>query len=305
MSVEEYTLSKEPGRKVESREKYTSKILLRFFRHGEKEKKSNKTILDADIDLTSNGKKESIDASETMNINQAVAFGSPRIRTQMTAALVMAGNSEAISGDETLKDLQKRLGNKIRVDTRLDFKVELDGEYGKELYKEYRAGRYLKFLVERSDLLAKQYDDKNSATYSRNASRIAEIIYENIIVAEKWDRIVSKRPKKYTDTLEKFFSSHEGVLESFLAKIIELTQGVEQRDAFVKINNNHAFAFLEEFKVISILNKGHEKDPILKILYKEKRIKNEDGAEIAFKFNEEIPISVIKSIIKPVKNEIT
>ena len=71
----------------------TKKIHLKdwvvFFCHSEKE--NNKSKSDFGIELTPAGKKQAIDKSETKNIEQSVAFGSPQARAQETAAFVMSG----------------------------------------------------------------------------------------------------------------------------------------------------------------------------------------------------------------------
>lgn len=73
----------------ESKETITSKIVLQFFRHAEKELVEGKT--DEEIELTDTGRKQAIEKSEDNNISQSVAFGSPRKRTQQTAGFVMGG----------------------------------------------------------------------------------------------------------------------------------------------------------------------------------------------------------------------
>lgn len=119
--------------KKEIQERHTSKIELSFFRHGEKEKDDTKP--DHEIPLTEIGRKQAIEkskASGARKIGQAVAYGSPRIRTQETATLVMAGREEIITGKETLEELEEKIekinkeglttcpSSAIKIDERLD-----------------------------------------------------------------------------------------------------------------------------------------------------------------------------------------
>ena len=65
-----------------------SLVALHFMRHGEKE--SDKTKSDNEIALTVKGKEQALGRSVSgSDINQSVAFGSPRKRTQETAVLAI------------------------------------------------------------------------------------------------------------------------------------------------------------------------------------------------------------------------
>src|SRR3989338_3348594 len=97
----------------ESKENITSKIELRFFRHGDKE--SNKEKPDEEIELTETGRKQAVEKSEDTDISQSIAFGSPRKRTQQTAGLVMGGSMEEIIGDETIDELKEKLDRELKI----------------------------------------------------------------------------------------------------------------------------------------------------------------------------------------------
>ena len=284
---------------AESSEKYTSKIELSFFRHGEKE--NNKSKSDFDIELTPTGKKQAVDKSATKNIEQSVAFGSPRARAQETAAFVMSGKREEIAGDESLEELREKLntglnkGSKIAIDKRLDFTLDGSSEYKEKAYTAFKKGEWLRFLVEKSDNLAEEIGDETSFTYSRGASSIASIIEKYIKIAKRWDELVQDEQKEYSDTLERFFGTHQGVNESFLAKVIEITKGMEERDKFVQILNNQGFDFTEGFEV-GILNKGAD-EPIVRVKYK-KEVGEDGKKKVVFEFDEEIPFEIIEKIIK-------
>jgi len=282
----------------ENQEKYTSKIELSFFRHGEKEDDDSKS--DFDIELTKTGKEQAVEKSETKDIKQSLAFGSPSTRAQETAAFVMSGNQEEITGEESLEELKEKLdmefskGSKVGVDERLDFDVDFSSEFGKVAVEYFDRDEYLKFLVEQSDKLAEETGDETSFTYLRGASNIAGIIDKYINIAKRWDELVSDKQKEYSDTLERFFGTHQGVGESFLAKIIEETKGVKERDKFVEVLNNRGFDFTEGFEV-NILNKNSE-EPSVHISYK-KEIDDGEDKQIVFEFDEDISHKTIKDLI--------
>lgn len=177
----------------EGKEKITSKINLRFFRHADKESNNEKT--DEEIELTETGQKQAIEKSEDDDISQSVAFGSPRKRTQQTAGLVMSGQLEEITGNETIEELKEKLnkelkvGSKVGIDKRLDFSIDFSTDFGKKALEAVKNGKWLKFLVEESDKIAEESNDNDIETYSDYASRVAEIVKKYLAVASRWDKL--------------------------------------------------------------------------------------------------------------------
>jgi len=212
----------------------------------------------------------------------------------------MAGREEIITGKETLGELEEKIEkiNKegltvcpspaIKVDERLDF--NFDGEFGKKAYDRLEKRDYLKFLVEESDELAEKLEDENASTYSRMASNIASIVDKYLNIAPKWGELI-KSNDEFSKTLERFFCTHQGISESFLAKVIEKTKGIKERDQFVQVLDNYGFNFTEGFNV-EILSKDSE-DPVIHISYK----KEKDG-EVVFEFNEDVSLKVIENMIE-------
>ena len=275
---------------------YTSKIELIFMRHDEKE--NDKTKSDEEVRLTPQGKIHAKDKAEQDDIGQSMAFGSSRKRTQETSGLIMSGKLDDITGTESLEDLKEKLdkdlslksGSKIRADERLNFEADFSSNYGKKALEAVKKGEYLKFLVEGSDNLAKECNDNKSSTYTTQAQAIASIIQKYYGIAPRFNELAQDKDKNYDGTMKRFFGSHQGVLESFLAKLIEKTKGVEERDKFVRILNNQGFDYAEGFDV-EIKNKESGESTI-HISYK----KEKDG-EIIFEFNEDLSKEIINSLI--------
>ena len=246
-------------------------IELRFFRHSIKE--NDKTKSDMDIGLTTEGRSFAKgQAEENTNLEQSVAFGSPRKRTQETAMFVMAGQEENVLGNETFDELKNKLeeglevGSKIGVEKELDFKENKESEYYKELIATVGEGRYLKYLVEESDQRAKELGDNHSATYTRMAQQVSKIIEKYVSILPRWSELVTEKPDQYNKVLERFMGTHQGIGESFLAKIIELTEGEERRNQFVKSLSGKGFDFVEGFKVY--VADQNKQQPKLMIEYK-------------------------------------
>ena len=150
----------------------------------------------------------------------------------------MSGSNPEITGKETMEELTDKLneglmgaGSKIGTDKRLDFNLDEDSEFGKisreHMKKEEKGGSrdYLKFLVEKGDKLAEEHNDKNGPTYSRMASNVAGIVNKYLKIAPRWNKTAESNKDEYPDaSMKRFLSSHTGVLESFLAKVIEETK---------------------------------------------------------------------------------
>lgn len=273
---------------------YTSKIELHFFRHGEKE--SNKEKTDKEIRLTEKGRGQAVEKGKQTDLSQALAFGSPRRRTQETAGLVMTGKTLELTGEESLEDLKTKLekgleyGSRLAVEEKLDFPEDPTTEYYKLTQEHYKAGNLLKFLVEESDELAKKYKDENTFTYLRMAKQIAELIKKYLKISPNWDKLTQDKQKNYRDTMERFMGTHQTIPESFLAKVIEKTQGREERDNFVKLLDNKGFDYVEGFDT-EILNTP--KGPKIKIHYENR--KNKDKP---FVFDEYIKPKLLDEIIE-------
>lgn len=278
----------------ESRGQITSTIDLRIFRHAEKESDKNKT--DKEIELTETGRKQAVEESEDKDISQSIAFGSPRKRTQQTAGLVMGGKLEEITGDENIKELKEKLdkelkvGSKIGIDKRLDFNIDFSTDVGKKVLEAVKNGNYLKFLVEQSDSFAESFKNADTETYSGMAGRVAEIVKKYLAIAPRWDKLAQDESKDYKDTLKRFFGTHQGIGESFLAKIIEQTKGKVERDAFVSVLGNQGFDFAEGFDVK--IETVDDKTQNIHILFK----KEKEG-QIVFEYDEIVPREIIEGFI--------
>lgn len=250
---------------------YHSKIALRFFRHDKKETAAPGQT-DQKVRLTAEGRKHAQSLAGETDLDQAMAFASPRERTQETAAFIMAGKSDDITGDESLDTLRVKLdggkdhGSKIAVDPRLDFNLEADNAFVKAFYAAYKKGETMSFLVHESDKLAAEVGDNESSTYSRMAANVASIILKYCKVAARWDQLVSDPAKEYKPELERFFGTHACIQESFLAKVIELTRGETERDAFAA-SIPQGFDYAEGF-TLDIATKVSGESPAIRISYK-------------------------------------
>ncbi len=152
----------------------------------------------------------------------------------------------------------------------------------------------MEFIVEKSDGLAKEFGDEKGDTYSRMAGRIAEIIEKYIKIAPRWNELVQDEEKDYKETLKRYFGTHQGVVETFLAKVIEKTKGVEERNAFVVALDKQGFGFAEG---INIKIKTINNEQVIEVSYK----KEKDG-KVIFEHNEIVPKEVIDQIILEGKN---
>lgn len=272
----------------------SSTIVLHFFRHGDKEQRIEGQP-DQLVPLTPVGREQAIATSLGSDLSRSVAFGSPRERTQQTAALVMAGQTDVVSGDESLEELvgKLNLGNKaskIRVDERLDFYVDSTTEFGKRQSQATKDGRLLQFFVEESDTLAETLNDPNADTYSRVAARLGGIVQKYISTAPRLRQTENVAGINAGNRFDRFFGTHQGVSELFLAKVIELTKGNEARDSFVASLDNQGFDFVEGFNVEIVTRQGMS--PSIRVMFN----KEKEGKPV-FNFDEIMPNELIDSIV--------
>lgn len=292
--------------KMDAEKEYSSRIVLSFFRHSEKEKTppEGKTG-DEEILLTEKGRKLAIDQGDVFRlpedgIAQSVAFGSPRKRAQETAMFVMAGGEDTITGQESIGELKEKIneevahGSKISTDKRLDFSTG-GSEFEKAFMQAYlsKDTSFMEWLVNESDTLAIAAHDKEASSYSRSAGNVAGIVSKYLGIAKRFDEIVDKKHDQYSDTLQRFFGSHQSIPESFLAKVIEKTQGVEGRNVFLKSISDKGFGFVEGFQM-EMRNKDGEQDPELIMHFNKK----DAQGNTAYEFHKTIDPLVIREIIE-------
>jgi len=294
--VHETQINMTEQRRIENpevREQYTSKIKLSFFRHAEPEEKGNK--LDADRELTPKGKKQAMEKMAVPDTSQIVVYGSPRKRALETAGFLISESNDEITGNESLEELRKKLdqdlgyGSKIGIKAGLDFDANFRrSEYDKYLIKEnFSSGKLIEFLINESDAMAKEKGTKESPTYSKMARSVAEIILKYLKVAPRWEGLVQNSVssgKNYARELERILVSHQGVLESFLAKLIEKSKGVEERDNFARAIGS-GFDVVDGF-ACEIINRDGNTEVVVEY----------NGAD--FKFKESVPKEILEDIIK-------
>jgi N-formylglutamate amidohydrolase len=257
-------MSKKEHFPQEQEKQIETKIILEFMRHGKKE--DDKTKTDEEIRLTEQGRVMAKEKGESLNpqAGVALAWGSPKKRTQETALHAMLPD---ISINQTLEEIEEfiskeqKYGKKLVVDERLSF--EIDGPEGKEMIEAFKAGRYLQYLVNESDRRAIDLKDEISSTYSRFAGNIAEIIHRYSVIGNNFNNIASKKDdyEKFGNQLERYLGSHQGVVEGFVAKVLEETEGNEKRDEFI---NSLGSGFTETEGIrVEVVNTGKDQKIII------------------------------------------
>ncbi len=290
------------GREREAKE-YSSRIVLSFRRHADKARPTEGQP-DQLLEVSPKGREQAMAAANPdANIEQAVAFGSPRVRSQQTAGYEMAGTYEEITGDENYEALKAKLnaglkyGTKLGQDVRLDYPEQQGSAYLKEVKQAIGDGQLFKYLVDNSDRRAAELGDEVTYTYSRQAAGVAQILEKYLKIAPQWQQLSKyQRPGQamfYSDTLERYMGTHATVGESFLAKVIEATKGVAARNKFVAALGGKHFDVAEGFTV-EIKNHSNT-EPTLHIKYL--RENKEQGQE-PFVFDADVPLEIIHQIAR-------
>lgn len=163
-------------------------------------------------------------------------YGSLLERTQQSALFRMLSDHFKKSGfkDVDPEDVMRWLeqgGGVKKVETPLlGFQLG-DGEYKKEMLENLNKGRYLAWLVERSDEAAienKQDPDKVTP-HSIQAGNVASFIWA--LGSIKAEKLIKQGDGETVDFA--FAATHGGVLESFLYKVIEIKEGEVESQKFI------------------------------------------------------------------------
>jgi hypothetical protein len=275
--------------KKETNELLPTEILLHFMRHSHAGPKGPgidddaRTLSEKGLEIV--GQKKTGYESDIPD-RQKMVHGSPRIRSQETAMI--------ISGI----DQSKHAGSRQSIDERLNFHFDFedDNEFAKTMNESFSAD-YLKKLVEESDELAEKVGDNTNSTYSRMASNVAKFIDSYVRRSKMWNDVVNnkygrseeqhkKDGGEYDPRLERFIGTHQGVVESFVAKVLENKYGKEKRDEFIKSLNNMGFELVEGVDV-KIIQNGDQKEILLT-----------SGPGTDFKLDEKITEEDIRNIIE-------
>lgn len=208
---------------------------------------------------------------DDVDLSRARAMGSARIRSGHTAGLHMVGGREEIEGTENrdeLEDVIRQLGGgNIRTDERLNFRDDKSAPLGRYLDEAYFAKTYLKTIVEESDSFAREHGGEYQSTYTGKAAQVASLVdtyfkaasrlrqvsegvqaaqaekYEGMLASHGEDFLQSSAP------FERFMGSHQGIPESFLLKVVEITQGIEARNELLTQIGNAGFGYSEGFDI--------------------------------------------------------
>lgn len=256
----------------EGEKQIETKVILEFMRHGKREygldaEGKLDVIKDANLDLRlkPEGRQQAYNRGKELNpqAEVAVGLGSERVRSQETAYQAMLAN-EDISPDDTLEEVEEKIskqlkvGKKMIVDNRLNF-VD-SGPIAPEGKKAYVEKRYMDWVINDSDRSAMEKNDIESTTYTRMAGNVSELVLRYTKVGDNFNRIASKTDKyeKYGNQLERYLGTHQGVTESFVAKVLEKIGGVEKRDEFVK-SIGGGFGETQGIH-LEIINSGNEQE---------------------------------------------
>lgn len=277
MSFEQMSPQTEQG--AEQEKEAPMVIKLHAMRH-EKRENTGETLpheveqgIDPDnrTSLKPEGIKDAIAAGrDDVDWNRTRIMGSPRVRSIMTAALLAAGGREEMKNVDvenlSLKDVEKLIqemgGNKaaFRIEDKLNFIDDKKAPLGMFLDDAYHAKTYLKTILEDSDRMAVELQSEADSSYSGKAGLTAELFYRYFQAASRLRKmsegVQRAQAEEHGEELEqseadfeRFMGSHQGILETFLFKAVEKTEGVEARDQLLADIGNAGFDTAEGFDI--------------------------------------------------------
>jgi broad specificity phosphatase PhoE len=237
-----------------------TKTILEFMRHAQPESSEGKT--DERRRLTSAGRAQSNKKGEELDpqTRASLAWSSPRDRAKETAYRVMLAN-EDIDPNASLEEIEEaiskevKFGKKMIIDERLDYNDA--GELGNKLWEADDKGEFYSWLLDESDKEALKYPGNKTITYTRAAGNIAEIIKRYTKFGNNFNKAASRTDeyKKFNNQIERYLGTHQGIVELFIAKLLEKIKGIEKRDEFIKALGE-GFDFTSGPR-IEIINKGN------------------------------------------------
>ncbi|MEO6077170.1 MAG: hypothetical protein ABIP54_00085 [Candidatus Andersenbacteria bacterium] len=239
-------------------------IRLEFFRHDAKtaEATAGPRSEDADIRLTLEGRNHAKEQGKEKDPHPetSIVYGSMRDRAMETSLRHMLANDERVTNESSLEDMRALVGSNISKGRKdiatqlLDFEMEGNPEFNKVAYEHYIDKKdLLDWLWKESDRTVRDLHDKESSSYSRMAGNVAELINKYINIFPRWQKITESESEKYAqfnNELQRHFGSHQSVLESFLMKVIQKTDGEEAVSDFIgSLKSRNGLDFSEGFSV--------------------------------------------------------
>ncbi len=225
--------------------------------------------------LTEEGMKAAVQ-SRTGTIREVIGniFGSPRERTGQSSALRMFADQfkevdfAGVDPEDIVRWLQE--GGLKKTETPfLDFQGG-EGEYNKQCMAEFKAKNLLKWLYEKSEQVALetvQHPDKVTPLPIQ-AGNVASFVFGE--VWGQYDRLWKGETGKPQGV--DFATSHQGVLESFLTKVIERKEGHDAAIEFIASLGNEGFKENEGYKLdIAVYDKNNTDAWTATITYKDKQ----------------------------------
>lgn len=223
----------------------STKVVVELFRHSLKENDPSRP--NSELLLTPEGRELARAHGESLRpySDRAVAGASLMDRAAETAMLTMLADEMEIETDDSLEAMEGKVsehlsvGKKLYRDERLGFALG-KGKTGEEGMKSFKEGRYLNWLIKDSDRQAAEEKDLVTTTYLRQAGNIAELLARYQAVGNSFHRLVGDKDKleQHGAQLERYLTTHQGVAESFVAKVIEIQEGLVARDQFANTLGN-------------------------------------------------------------------
>jgi hypothetical protein len=222
-----------------------TKVSLRIFRHSFKENDSSKA--NSELLLTPEGREFARSKGEEFRPypERAVAGASPMDRAAETAMLAMLADEQEIETDDSLEEMEAKIkehipvGKKLYRDERLGFAIS-KGPAGQAGMEAFKAGNYLNWLAQDSDRQVIENKDLETTSYLRQAGNIAELVARYQKLGNNFNRLAAdpKKQEEHGKKLERYLATHQTVLESFVAKTLEIQEGIAARDEFnTKLGN--------------------------------------------------------------------
>ncbi len=240
--------------------------------------------------LKSEGRMQAHEKGVSLGTTGGVASGSSRARTRETAMHVAHANNPEIKGTETYEELVEKLGRPW-TNKAFDMPFSKDDEDFPIILEKSNDGTLLKWCAEQADKALVEGDASNTI-YGTQAREIAKVLVRFAAIASKMaDRaeLMFERGEEPETEREQVMGTHAGVNESFVAEVVKRTLGEDERQ---KLLDAVPSGVMEtQGSDINIVARPGGEEPRIHLRF-------EGGKEQKYIFDQDVPLSVIRSIIK-------
>jgi broad specificity phosphatase PhoE len=267
------------------------RLHMHIFRHGKKDGGHDVTPeVDMAMALKPEGRIQAHEKGVELKTAGGAISGSSRARTRETAMHVAHANNPEVTGEESYDELVEKLGITPWVNKAFDMPFSKDDPNFPIINQKSDEGIFFKWAAEEADRALKD-GDASKTIYGIQARKVAAVVDRFATIASKMADRAERAKERGEDAeteREQVMGTHAGVNESFVAEVLRRMHGDEERQKMLNILPN-GVSETQGSDIDIVATSGEE--PRVHILFV-------GGKDQKYSFNEDVPLSVIKDIVR-------